>query len=700
VKLTLDQIGSFKLSVNCDPPDAQAGMKVLRVLYSAICRTDAKMWSVGHRDLQLPRVLGHEIVAIDDCTNLLYTIWPGNVCHECWYCRNGRENLCETIQIIGFHRDGGFANYIQVPESCLIVAPALDRQELLCFAEPIGCILHGLEFAGDLLGRKVIIYGGGIIGLLAGYICQFHGAQVTIVEKNAEKIEKSSAAVVSGGLSIQKVDHESDYDIALNCCDCHIAYSQCVLKLKKGGKLIFFSGMRKNENVETNILNLLHYQEIKAFGSYGLTKMDMVQSLKYIEEANNFLVELIESIIAPSEAEEVMENVLLGKSLKYIVNFGQPVTNGSRKTCLPENICSMESINHLTPELRKCLKKIHYQGNVLRSSAINKIDHKTKPLGALGKLEDLAVQLACLQNSLTPSITRKTMFVFAADHGVVEEGVSAYPAKVTEQMVLNFLNGGAAINCFCKQYDIDLQVVDIGINAEIADHPLLIKKKIGYGTANFTQKPAMDPAAAVLALNKGAEVIQEAYEQNTFEIVGIGEMGIGNTTSATAIISGVTGLGADDLTGRGTWVDNAGLDRKILVIQKSLSLHTPNPTDPLDLLSKVGGYEIAGMCGAILKAAELNIAIVLDGLISTAAGLLAYLFVPEIKHFFIAGHQSVEIAQKNALDFMGLDSLVDLNLRLGEGTGAAIAINLAELSCGIMDEMASFDEAGIESKLT
>jgi nicotinate-nucleotide--dimethylbenzimidazole phosphoribosyltransferase len=331
----------------------------------------------------------------------------------------------------------------------------------------------------------------------------------------------------------------------------------------------------------------------------------------------------------------------------------------------------------------------------MRDRAQKKVDLKTKPLGALGTIEKLAVQLAAIRNDLNPEISSKKMFVFAGDHGVVEEGVSAFPAKVTVQMVENFLAGGAAVNAFCRQYGIKLSVVDMGVNGDFYDHPMLIKKKVAWGTDNFAVQPAMGNDRAIKAIENGARVFLEKNSPVPCDIVGMGEMGIGNTTSATAIISAVSTLSPVLLTGRGTGVDNSGLERKIEVIEKSLALHRPDPTDAIDLLAKIGGYELGGICGAVLAAVSAGCCVVLDGVISTAAGLLAYLIAPTISDYLIAGHKSVEISQKTALEIMGLEPVIDLDMRLGEGTGAAIAINLADLACRMMREMASFDDAGV-----
>jgi nicotinate-nucleotide--dimethylbenzimidazole phosphoribosyltransferase len=281
---------------------------------------------------------------------------------------------------------------------------------------------------------------------------------------------------------------------------------------------------------------------------------------------------------------------------------------------------------------------------------------------------------------------------------VVEEGVSAYPAKVTVQMVENFLKGGAAINVFCGQYNIDLSVVDMGVNSSFDAHPLLMQKKVDFGTRNFAITDAMSEDQAVRAILNGAQCFIEKQKEQPCTIVGLGEMGIGNTSSATAIICAATGLAVAEVIGRGTGVDDRGLQRKQEVLEKALMLHKPDGSNGLELLCKVGGYELGGICGAVLAAAANGCCVVLDGIISTAAGLLAYRICPEVKDYLVAGHKSVEVGQKAALDLMGLEPVLDLDFRLGEGTGAAITMNLADLACTMMREMASFEEAGVDGR--
>ena len=352
----------------------------------------------------------------------------------------------------------------------------------------------------------------------------------------------------------------------------------------------------------------------------------------------------------------------------------------------------------LPDSLRSLIGAITPPQEDLRPGAQRKIDNKTKPLGALGKLEDLAVQLSLIQNSLNPAITTKALFVFAGDHGIAAEGVSAFPAEVTGQMVQNFLAGGAAINVICRHHDIAINVVDMGVNADFEDHPILLQKKVRKGTRNFAVENAMSPEEAAQALENGAAVFNAAHNRRPIDIVGLGEMGIANTTSATAIICAVTGVSPFEATGRGTGVDDMGLEHKTKVIQKALDLHKPDPADGFDILQRLGGFEVAGIAGAALAAASQGTAVVLDGVISTAAGLIAYLINPDIQGYLIAGHRSVEVSQKAALEHMQLKPVIDFGMRLGEGTGAAMTIDVVDAACRIMREMASFDEAEVSQQ--
>ncbi len=344
---------------------------------------------------------------------------------------------------------------------------------------------------------------------------------------------------------------------------------------------------------------------------------------------------------------------------------------------------------------RRVIENITPLSDSLLTDATSKIDNKTKPLGALGRMEDLAVQISLIQNSLNPEILQKNLFVFAGDHGITEEGVSAYPSEVTAQMVDNFLNGGAAINVLCRHHNIDMKVVDMGVSREFAPHPGLIIKKVAKGTRNFAIEDAMTKQQMILALENGMTTFLSAYDKKPMDIVGLGEMGIGNTSSASAIISVITGIPPAQATGRGAGVDDKGLARKTCTIENALAFHPIDPSNGFEILQKIGGFEIAGIAGAVLAAASKKTAVVLDGVISTAAGLVAFIINPEVKGYLISGHKSVEQAQKAALAHMGLVPLIDFGMRLGEGTGAALAIDMADAACKIMCQMASFDEARV-----
>ncbi len=669
----------------------------LEVLYCAICRTDAKMWSQGHRDLALPRVLGHELVGIEKESGLMYSIWPGEACGSCHYCRTNKENLCDEMQIIGFHKDGGFADTVVVPRDSLIPVEQSIPAYNYCFAEPIGCVLNGLEAVELKRGERVIIIGGGVVGLLAALLCKDRGACPIVIEHNQEKIQKASPLLQELGIEIRKETQESGFEVSINACDSPIAFAQCLLKTAKDGRVCFFSGLAKNEELDTNLLNLLHYREIQMSGAYGPRREHLQQAVSLCIKYQNLLSFLIEGIIPPEQAQASMENVLAARSYKYILDFTTKKT--ASMSVVPEEVVEKEreavALSDSTL-LQELVSQIFPLSRSLQAAAQRKIDQKTKPLGALGRIEALAVKMSCIQNSLSPQVNGKKLFVFAGDHGVVEEGVSAFPSKVTTQMVENFLNGGAAINVFCQHNSIELKVVDMGVNGDFHAHPLLIDKKVRKSTRNFTLDRAMTRAETCLAMEGGARCVLEQCDDGD-DLVAIGEMGIGNTSSASAIICAITGIDVDMITGRGTGVDNEGLSRKREVLKKALTFHAPDSQDGLDVLSRLGGFEIAGMTGAILAAASSGRAIILDGLISTAAGLLAYIMCPQSVEYMIAGHRSVEIGQKAALECMGLEPVIDLDMRLGEGTGAAITVNLVELACTIMRDMASFEEAGVDS---
>ena len=322
----------------------------------------------------------------------------------------------------------------------------------------------------------------------------------------------------------------------------------------------------------------------------------------------------------------------------------------------------------------------------------------TKPSGSLGRLEELSVQLAGITANPMPTLKRKVVIVMAADHGVTCEGVSAYPAEVTPQMVLNFLHGGAAINVLARQADARVVVVDMGVAAEIADVTgKLIRRRIGAGTANLAQGPAMRREQAEAAIQSGIEIAKAEIARGA-DILATGDMGIGNTTSAAAVACALMNESPERIAGRGTGVDDEGLKRKISTIAHALDVNKPDSSDALDVLTKVGGFEIGGLAGVMLAAAANRKPVVVDGFISTAAAMIAAALVPAARGYMIAAHVSQERGHRCMLEWLGLNPLLDLNMRLGEGTGAALALHLIEASTRILREMATFDEAGVSKK--
>jgi nicotinate-nucleotide--dimethylbenzimidazole phosphoribosyltransferase len=696
---------------NSDKPEPKEGYKRLRVQYCAICRTDAKMWHEGHRDLVFPRVPGHELVA-EDGNGHRFTVWPGTSCGECAYCRSGRENLCEQMKIMGFHSDGGFADWVVAPQNSLVALPEQIPTSLACFAEPTGCVINALDKLNLKSGERMVIYGGGTLGLIAALGCLARGAVPLIIEKNAEKIAKAKAFLDATGIQCRRDTPESEFDVALNACPDPIAFNLSTIKLGKGGRFSFFSGLTKNEKIETNIINLMHYKETALFGAYGLTKNNMVQALTLIGQNPAPFTELIEKRVPPHQAPDLLVDVLTGNSLKYLIDFTKPPSPADVSD-IPRDIRGprsdfdedrsdrrghLDTSEGLSREFQVIAERIQPVAQHLRPSIQQKIDNKTKPLGALGRLEALALQLGLIQNDLNPRSDGKFLFVFAADHGIAEEGVSAYPTEVTGQMVRNFLDGGAAINVLCRQHQIDIRIVDMGVCACFGAYPSLIKRKIRRGTRNFAVEPAMTTAEVRRAVESGMDVFLTEHAKCGIDMVGLGEMGIGNTTSASAIISVVTGISPAEATGRGTGIDDKGVERKADIIAKALRFHAPDPNNGYDILQKIGGFEIAGIVGAILAAASKRAAIVLDGVISTAAGLIAYLINPDIAGYLISGHKSTELAQKAALSYLKLEPVIDFQMRLGEGTGAALTMSVVETAARIMREMASFEAAGVSNR--
>ncbi len=322
------------------------------------------------------------------------------------------------------------------------------------------------------------------------------------------------------------------------------------------------------------------------------------------------------------------------------------------------------------------------------------LDEKTKPRRSLGRLEELACRLAAIYRTALPAIPARAVVVMAADHGVAEEGVSAYPQDVTAQMLLNFAAGGAAVNVLARQAGACLCVVDMGTKVPPPLTPAIRSCRLGPGTANFTRGPAMSRETAVRALETGIALAEELIAGGA-GLIGVGDMGIGNTTAASALTAAFTGAAAGQITGRGTGIAEDRLRHKVVVVERALALHRPDPAEPLDVLARLGGFEIAGLAGVLLGAAAGRVPAVLDGVITTAAALAAVALCPAVRDYLVASHQSVEPGHRVQLAHLRLRPLLDLDLRLGEGTGAVLAMPLVEAALRILREMATFAAAQV-----
>ena len=328
------------------------------------------------------------------------------------------------------------------------------------------------------------------------------------------------------------------------------------------------------------------------------------------------------------------------------------------------------------------------------AEAQSRQDSLTKPPGSMGRLEDLSIQLAGIQGKSIPQFNHKAIVTMAGDHGVVAENIGNWPQEVTAQMVYNFLRGGAGINVLGRQVGVRIIIVDMGVATDLKPAPQLLSRKIGFGTRNMSTGPAMDAGQAVKAIETGIEIVATEVAKG-LDIVGTGDMGIGNTTVSSAVYAAMTGKSVADVTGRGTGIDDTQLAHKIEVIEKALVVNQPDPAQPLDVLAKVGGFEIGGLAGVMLGAAAHRIPVVIDGFISGAAALIAVALAPGVRDFIIPAHVSAEAGHRGLLEYLGLNPLLDLNMRLGEGTGAALGIYLAETAARLLAEMATFSEAGV-----
>jgi len=347
-------------------------------------------------------------------------------------------------------------------------------------------------------------------------------------------------------------------------------------------------------------------------------------------------------------------------------------------------------------DLERTIKKIEPQDGQWRARAKERLDQLTMPHWALGRLMDLSMDLAGITRSMQPPVRRRSVVVMAGDHGVADEGVSCYPKDVTAQMVYNFVARGAGINALGESSGTGVVVVDMGVATDLsglAEAGKIISKKIAPGTACMTKGPTMTREQATQALEAGIAVAYELGEQN--DVLATGEMGIANTTPSSAIVSVLCGKPVADVTGRGTGIGDDSHKNKVAVIERAISLNAPDANDPLDVLAKVGGFEIGGLAGLILGAAAQRKPVVIDGFISTAAALIAHAFEPKAADYMVAAHQSVECGHRAALEKLGKRPLLDLDLRLGEGTGAAIAMHLLDAAVSILTRVATFEEASV-----
>jgi nicotinate-nucleotide--dimethylbenzimidazole phosphoribosyltransferase len=342
--------------------------------------------------------------------------------------------------------------------------------------------------------------------------------------------------------------------------------------------------------------------------------------------------------------------------------------------------------------LQAVLERIQPVGEEALASIQARIDRQAKPAGSLGRLEELSRRYVAISGR--EEIRRKRIYTFAGDHGVAAEGVSAFPAEVTPQMVYNFIEGGAAVNALARHAGAEIRVVDMGVDHDFEGLDGLIDRKIARGTANIAAGPAMSREQALAALQAGIELATQARADGV-DLLGTGDMGIANTTPSSAIVATFTGLTPVQVTHRGTGIDDAALGQKIRVISRALEINQPDPADPIDVLAKVGGFEIAGIAGLVLGCAAEGLPVVVDGFISTAGALIASELHPQVRDYIIAAHQSVEIGHRHMLQRIDQKPLLDLDLRLGEGTGAALAMTLVEAGLCVLREVLTFDDAGV-----
>jgi nicotinate-nucleotide--dimethylbenzimidazole phosphoribosyltransferase len=368
------------------------------------------------------------------------------------------------------------------------------------------------------------------------------------------------------------------------------------------------------------------------------------------------------------------------------------------------SVVDAQSLTERRAALARVLATISGADAASMMSARQRLDQLTKPVGSLGRLEDLAARVCGMQRTLRPSASRRLVVVCAGDHGVAAEGVSAYPQAVTGEMVANFARGGAAVNALAAEAHAGVWIVDVGVAAGDSSRSevwpngaMVLAKRVRAGTRNMTSEPAMTEQEMLQALLIGVDVARRAREER-FEVIGLGEMGIGNTTSASALTAALTGAPVPTITGRGTGIDDLGWCRKVSAVERALRLHRINRDRPLDALRTVGGLEIAALCGVCLGAAAAHAIIVSDGFIATAAALVATALCPSVRDYLVAGHLSPEPGHAVLLERLGLHPLLQLDMRLGEGSGAAIAMHVIGAACAMFNEMATFATAGVSAR--
>ena len=346
--------------------------------------------------------------------------------------------------------------------------------------------------------------------------------------------------------------------------------------------------------------------------------------------------------------------------------------------------------------LEETIRGISPQDAAARARAKARLEQLTMPHWALGRVMDLAVDLAGMTGAVPPPVARKAIVTMAGDHGVVAEGVSKYPQEVTSQMVLNFVRGGAGINALARLAGAKVVVVDMGVAgdlSELARSGKIVSQRIAAGTANMAVGPAMSREQAIRSVEAGIQIVADLA--GGVDVFGTGDMGIGNTTPSAAIVAAITGRPVAEVTGRGTGIDDRQLAHKVRVIERALKVNRPNPKDGLDVLAKVGGFEIGGIAGVILGSAARRKPVVVDGFISTAGALIAQALAPKSVEYVVAAHRSVEDGHRAMQQHLGKEPLLDLGMRLGEGTGAALAMNLIDAAVRILTEVATFDEAAV-----